>query len=85
MSKPVTIIVIGIEKADLLDIAIRRAIEQQHGDDVIILSEAEAKDKGVIPKNPANKPFILKAMPPLPEVFYDKHQDKNDCKKGWRK
>lgn len=83
MSKFKTIIVIGAGK--ILPTTLIEEIHHSHGMDMEVISFDQAKEKGIIPKIPP-KPFILENLPviELPKVFYDKHQAKNDCKKGWR-
>lgn len=78
-----TIILIGA--GNILSSVLIKEIQKSHGLDAIILSDEEAKEKGIIPKEEP-KPYILRNPPQfeLPEIFYDKHQAKNDCKKGWK-
>lgn len=82
MDKNKTIVVIGAGK--ILSAELIAQIKHSHGEDMIVISEDEAKEKGVIP-NIENKPFIIKPMPELKIPFIDVHAEKNDCKKGWRK
>lgn len=82
MDKPKTIIVIGAGKT--LPSELIAQIKHSHGEDMIIISDEEAKEKGIIP-NIEQKPFIFKAMPEFKTPFIDVHAEKNDCKKGWRK
>lgn len=85
MSEFHTIIVIGAGK--ILPAELIAEIKHSHGQDMIVISSEEAKEKGIIPEAALKieqKPFIIKPIPKMPEAFYDKHQAKNDCKKGWR-
>ncbi len=82
-----TIVVIGAGK--ILPAELVEQIHHSHGMDVIVISGEEAIEKGVIPKDALQieqKPFILNNLPEfkMPEIFYDKDQAKNDCKKGWK-
>lgn len=87
MDKDKTIIVMGAGKvlaAELIE------IQHSHGIDVIVISDHQAKEQGLISSGALqieHKPFILTNLRKfeLPEMFYDKHQAKNNCKKGWRK
>lgn len=45
MSEPKTVVVIGIGKAEDLNMEIRAGLMKEFGNDVIILSESEAKEQ----------------------------------------
>lgn len=88
MDRIKTIIVIGA--GPILPTALIEQIKHSNGMDLEVISDEQAREKGIIPKDALQmeqKPFIFKDIPRLemPTVFYDKHQAKNDCKKGWRK
>lgn len=83
-----TIIVIGAGKASELSAKLTTMLKNEYGEDLTILSQAEANERGILQGNiPSVSEFKLEAQPifKMPELFYDKHALKNDCKKGWRK
>jgi hypothetical protein len=83
-----TIIVMGIGRGEELNASIRAALITQHGEDLIILSESEARDKCILKGNvPSISQFKITAPPvmKMPEVFFDSYSHKEECKKGWRK
>lgn len=87
MDKNRTIIVIGA--GNILSAALIAEIQHSHGIDMDVISYDQAKEKGMIPSGTSvipHKVFELKNVPKfeMPKVLYDKHQAKNDCKKGWR-
>lgn len=84
MDKEKTIIIMGaVGSSCIADVLAR--IDKEFGKDTVVLSEDEAKQKGLIP-NIKQEPFIFKALPEfkMPIIDY-KQESKNDCKKGWRK
>lgn len=48
MEEPKTIIVMGIGKGEELSVLLRAELIAQHGADLIILSESEANEKGIL-------------------------------------
>ena len=77
----------GIGKGEELSALLRAELVAQHGADLIILSESEAYEKGILKGSvPSISQFKFTAPPMMhrPESFYDTHQAKKDCKKGWR-
>lgn len=89
MKKPITIILVGMGP-EMLGSTVLAALKKEHGDDLILVSEKDAKDKGIMPE-PELKvfPFKEKLKMFIPEVpvfqMGDiKEQHKAECRKGWR-
>ncbi|MDP2692724.1 MAG: hypothetical protein Q8O88_03750 [bacterium] len=88
MAEQKTIIIMGIGKGEEINATLREELITQHGANLIILSESEANEKGILKGNvPSISQFKITAPPIVsyPDIFYDPHLMKNDCKKGWKK
>ena len=88
MEEPKTIIVMGVGRAVELHATILESLRMEHGADLIVLSESEAREQGVLKGTVPSVTQYKFTAPPimkLPKVFYDEYNHKEECKKGWRK
>ena len=77
----------GIGRGEELHASIRAALVAQHGEELIIVSESEAREQGIFKGNvPSISQFKITAPPvmKMAEVFFDSYSHKEECKKGWR-
>lgn len=88
MKNPTKIILIGAGVEGVTAV-IMNQLKSDYGDDVVVLTEEQAKLQGILPDSlPKVKPFELKSLPrfEMPFKMNDiKEEHKSNCRKGWRK